>query len=656
MGKAKKKKFRPPKQRPTGLPSVKETTENDENFGAPNAVDNQTVVLLERLQSTSADERECTCTTIANVIEDKKSLMTLQMNGLVRSMAPLLLDDSPSVREAAAGALRNMSIHGQEVCEKMIEDDVMTPVVDFLQKHAGNILTSQHENVKKDWKEKHNPQLNTLLQIVHLLLNLCETNNTAVNIINKHSVVSLLLDCIRSHQVSLDIAVTSAQCLQTVTEDNKEAVQLCSTAESKAVLEVALLNHGNCMQHKLLQVHTAGTLYNMKDSLSASSQNQTLDAVVKVVSDVLSVDSSETIKGVIPQLQNQGNLEDGDRMANTEGSSGEQLKQLSTTLEENIKESMAILTAQQVALEIISNMCCPEDDSLEELESSSSSSSDDLVEDRMSFEDSPLMSPLCLSAEVHGLLIRHNLPTKVLEKTSYPEKSLLQSLLRHKEGKPLFRGLLRVQSRSLFCLHNIISAVDVDSLGGTEALTLVCGTLMALVMRDPPPKGEELIESLTSAVRSVLQKMAQEKVSPKDLSESHLVRLNSFVQSSTSDSIKVNTVGILGSVGNLLATQQGSEQVLLAVGERLVEVATKDPSLWVVAEALDAIFDTFGDGQMADVVAERIELVPKLKTIAPKLKSKLRQSKTTLGQHLPIVMNARTNLLRFIKYKEEQST
>lgn len=60
-----------------------------------------------------------------------------------------------------------------------------------------------------------------------------------------------------------------------------------------------------------------------------------------------------------------------------------------------------------------------------------------------------------------------------------------------------------------------------------------------------------------------------------------------------------------------------------AVGERLVEVATRDPSLWVVAEALDAIFDTFGDGQMADVVADRLELVAKLKVIAPKLKAKV---------------------------------
>ncbi|PIK50047.1 putative HEAT repeat-containing protein 3 [Apostichopus japonicus] len=606
-----------------------------------------------KLQSVSVDERECTCTTIANVVGDRKSLDTLLMQNVVRSLAPLLLDDSPSVREASAGALRNMSIHGQTVCEKMIQDDVMTPVVTFLQKYATDLLSSKRHDGTKREKDLHNPHLNTVLQIVHLLLNLCETNNTAVNIINKHSVVNLLLDCIKSQQLSLDLALASAQCLQTVTEDNKEAVQICSLPESTSILEEALLSPGDSMQHALLQVHTAGTFYNMKDSLSAATQNQTLQAVVKVVAGTLTIDSLEVVRAVLPQLQNQGNMEDDDKTEMKEPTGEMRLKQLSSNLEESIKEAMAILTAQQVALEIISNMCCPEDDGLEELDSSSSSS-DDFADNQMLHDESPLMSPLCLSAEVHGLLIHHQMPKKVLEKTNYPDKSLLQDLLRHKEGKPLFRGLLRVQSRALICLQNIISAIDVESLGGTDALTMVFGILMAIVMREPAPKGEELIESLTSAVRAVFQKMALEKISPKDLSETQLVRLSSFAQGSNSDGIKVNTVGILGSVGNLLATQQGSEQVLQAVGERLVEVATRDPSLWVVAEALDAIFDTFGDGQMADVVADRLELVAKLKVIAPKLKAKLKQSKVSLSEHLPIVLNARTNLLRFIKYKEAQ--
>lgn len=53
---------------------------------------------------------------------------------------------------------------------------------------------------------------------------------------------------------------STAQCLQTVTEDNKEAVQICSLPESTSILEEALLSPGDSMQHALLQVHTAGML------------------------------------------------------------------------------------------------------------------------------------------------------------------------------------------------------------------------------------------------------------------------------------------------------------------------------------------------------------------------------------------------------------
>ena len=59
------------------------------------------------------------------------------------------------------------------------------------------------------------------------------------------------------------------------------------------------------------------------------------------------------------------------------------------------------------------------------------------------------------------------------------------------------------------------------------------------------------------------------------------------------------------------------------MGSQLLEVATKDNSLWVTAEALDAIFDVFGDGDVADIVAVNIGLVAKLKTLVPQLKARV---------------------------------
>ena len=52
-------------------------------------------------------------------------------------------------------------------------------------------------------------------------------------------------------------------------------------------------------------------------------------------------------------------------------------------------------------------------------------------------------------------------------------------------------------------------------------------------------------------------------------------------------------------------------------------MCVKETTLWVVAEALDCIFDLFGEDHL-DVICRQIELVHKLKAITPILKAKVR--------------------------------
>ena len=58
------------------------------------------------------------------------------------------------------------------------------------------------------------------------------------------------------------------------------------------------------------------------------------------------------------------------------------------------------------------------------------------------------------------------------------------------------------------------------------------------------------------------------------------------------------------------------------VGGFLLELVGHDSDLWIVAEALDAMFDVFGEDHLDPVVME-IGLVDKLKKILPVLKSKV---------------------------------
>jgi len=65
-----------------------------------------------------------------------------------------------------------------------------------------------------------------------------------------------------------------------------------------------------------------------------------------------------------------------------------------------------------------------------------------------------------------------------------------------------------------------------------------------------------------------------------------------------------------------------SNVVLQDIGLCLLERVCGDGELWVVGEALDAVFDVFSEDHVDPVVKE-IDLVPKLKTLAPALKAKV---------------------------------
>ncbi len=58
------------------------------------------------------------------------------------------------------------------------------------------------------------------------------------------------------------------------------------------------------------------------------------------------------------------------------------------------------------------------------------------------------------------------------------------------------------------------------------------------------------------------------------------------------------------------------------IGMFLYEVSSKDSQLWVCAEALDAMFDTFSDDG-TDSILRDIDLVTKLKALVPGLKTKV---------------------------------
>lgn len=85
------------------------------------------------------EEKYCALQTFAMLIENPQNIDQILNQDVVKCIAPLLLDPAGSVRNAAAGGLRNLSATKLETCEAMMEQDVMTPITMYF--HEVNVTS-----------------------------------------------------------------------------------------------------------------------------------------------------------------------------------------------------------------------------------------------------------------------------------------------------------------------------------------------------------------------------------------------------------------------------------------------------------------------------------------------------------------------------------
>ncbi|XP_030621618.1 HEAT repeat-containing protein 3 [Chanos chanos] len=678
MGKTKNNKFKRPQFSRDGMPvaAVKEIEVEEE-------VDSPAAELLEKLQSPCADVREYACASISRVVQQSQIIPTFLQRNAVRRIGPLLLDPCLAVRETATGALRNLSAcGGPEVCEDMVKQDVLTPLTMLLKECCCGFETSSTPPLKE---KKHTVE-DVANEAVNLLWNLCESSNCAVSVFNREGLLEVLLQCLSRHPHNLELAISAAHCLHAVTEENADLVDGVSAAALES-LEMVLLSTQSSMEYTLLRTLAAGCVWNLKGSLPSARQTQTLSALVDTLSRCLELDAGslilelwqaeqahqvsgdasgawdmdeqpthDTMAEEMGEGEDEGEVEiNGGRKTN--GKTAKRNNDISDFLprgRQELREATALLTAQQTSLEIIVNMCCSDDPSDDEWEEMSSSDESEMCPDSLAEGNSSLLSPLCLSAELRTTLLNHSIPQKVLKKAEFPNSAALEVCSKNHGWKSLVKKMYRVQCRALTCLHNILSSMDTDSLGGAAGLQAVSQHLSVLVFSTAEVlKDEEFLEAVTSALRSLLQIMATKNI-PQCMGPQQLMSVCEAATQCQTVSVRVNALGILGITGSTLAKERGSADTLQMLGNALLNVASKDPNLVVCGEALDALFDVFADGEEAENAARNIGLLGALKTLQPVFKSKLR--KEGRGKYSPdqlcVLDNIRINLKRFIGYLE----
>uniref|UniRef100_A0A4W4DV24 SYO1-like TPR repeats domain-containing protein n=1 Tax=Electrophorus electricus TaxID=8005 RepID=A0A4W4DV24_ELEEL len=676
MGKTKNPKYKRAQFSPDGLTvsAVKDLVAEEDDVGDCPAVE-----LLEKLHSPCADMREYACASISRMVQQSKSIPGLLQRHAVRRIGPLMLDNSLAVRETAAGALRNLSVcGGLEVCEVMVQQDVLTPLSALLKECCVGFQTNSTP-MKKEPKHTVEDVAN---EAVNLLWNLCENSSTAVSVFNKAALLDTLLPCLERHPHHIQLALSAAHCLHTVTEENTE-LAVSVTSPVLAVLENMLLSTEPDMEHILLRTLAAGSVWNLKSCLSPAHQPDALSAVVAALAHCLGLDfgtvaselwqtqAARTADGPAATEEHPagGAVEEAEDMcelgeeARANRRKGSQKctwtdKDISDFLPRDrleLRGALALLTAQQTSLEIIVNMCCSDEPSDDEWEELSSSDESEMCADSCTVdENTSLLSPLCLSAELHTMLLNYNIPQQVLKRAEFPSPVALEICSKDSTWRCLIKKMHRVQCRALTCLHNILAAMDTECLGGAAGLQVVAQRLSWLVFSLAGQNGDgSFLEAVTSAMRSLLQIMASKNI-PPCMNPQQLLSVCEAATSCDLVSVRVNALAIVGITGSTLAKEAGSAHTLQLMGRVLLHVASRDCNLVVCGEALDALLDVFADGEEAERAAHDIGLLAALKALQPAFKAKIR--KEGRAKHRPdqlcVLDNVRINLRRFIGYLE----
>lgn len=209
MGKTRKPRHRTKKNNPVGIPSLHDISLQDEFNGDGNA-ESSIAAIRDQLQCGSTEEKMCGLQAMAFLSLSQKKAEAICASDIIRIAAPLLIDPNVNVRNAVAGALRNISLCGVEICENLVEQDVLTPLL---------TLINEYTSVP-DWTPvidrsvSHVDQLDvagdTFLQAVNLVWNLCESTPVALQHFNQANILERFIRFLNHTVFGIDICTLSS--------------------------------------------------------------------------------------------------------------------------------------------------------------------------------------------------------------------------------------------------------------------------------------------------------------------------------------------------------------------------------------------------------------------------------------------------------------
>uniref|UniRef100_A0A182PM93 SYO1-like TPR repeats domain-containing protein n=1 Tax=Anopheles epiroticus TaxID=199890 RepID=A0A182PM93_9DIPT len=646
MGKAKKLKVHRHKTNPTGLMDVNEMIEqglaSNEKSGTP------VEAIVEQLESAVTEEKICGLQSLATICQREINVNELVENNVIRIASSLLVDPDKSVRHATAGALRNLSVVSVELCEFMVDQDVLTPLLALLIRYSSNgQWTPTFDKNMQNQMDEHS---DTFLQAVHLLWNLCESTSDALNAFNQSQLLENFVTFLNYNVYGQEIAIAVAQCLLVVSEDNASSWRVLANhgLELSSLLTIDITDNSSLM----LRALAAGIIGNVPVLLSSYTSQ-----VLICVSKALEANHRSALGNLTSMLPLEPqkdivDLEVTDDVAfddETEAQSHQRRRKadLPSEGELEVRSVGRLLQAQRIAAEILTNICSSDDDWQSEGNEHDENAESD-AECVYDYDKNALNESVentdKVSVEVLEAIKSLALVEKLWQKAQPLAENVYQILVESEQDTLKKLDAMRISA--MLCLHNLCNNLSTEDLGGPAAVYNVWIDLGQQVFQGQ--RNEKLLEASTSLMRAALEHLRKSPELFQQMTENDLQLMLNGVTGCEDAEIRANWLRMLGILGCLLP-----EAHVKTIIDFVLNTCANEADVWVLAEALDSMMDIFADNDWHSIMHE-LGMIAKCQQLDRTMREKLKRDKRQLGDRFPAVSTVRTNLSRFCKYLETE--
>lgn len=642
MGKAKKSKPHKAKVNPTGLVDVNALVEQELANGKS---DSPIQAIVDQLQSASTEEKICGLQTLATICQNDVNIGAVVESDIVRIAASLLMDSDWSVRHATAGAFRNLSVQSVEICEYMVDQDVLTPLLALLNCYATS--AGWKPTFDKNLTDQMDEKSDTFLQAVNLLWNLCESTSVALDSFNQSHLLESFVKCLDVAVYGKEIGVAVAQCLLVISEDNAAAWRILSNFGNELSSLLALEGDYPSV---LLRTVAAGVIANVP-ALSATYLSQLIQALSKTL-EVNHRAALNSVTSSLPLLTQKdvADLEvtDDNQMEQESPEQSFQRRRradMPSEVEMEVRNVGWLLQAQRIAAEILTNICSTEEDEWQEdMDEDNLSEAESVHDYETNGANTSVQNTDKLPVEVLEAIKSLGLVEKLWQKAQPVAENVAQILAEN--DKNLLKRVNNLRASSMLCLHNLCNNISADDLGGAEGIYQVWLELGQQVFQGH--QNPKLLEASTSLMRATLEHLRKNPELFKQMTESDLQLMLNGVTECQDAEIRANWLRMLGILGCLLP-----EPLIKLIIDFILTTCLAEQDLWTVSEAMDSMMDIFADNDWNQIVHD-LGMVAKCKQLDQRMKSKLKQSKREMNERYPAVSTVRTNLARFCKYLETE--